>query len=141
MRFAFDRHLQLGHRLEQPGLRFRRRPVQLVDEDDVGEDRPRVELEGLGAGAPDRRPEDIGRQEVDGALDAGEAAADAGGEGAGELRLADSRPVLEQQVAARQDRAEHHLEHSVVQLHAAGDAPGQVFTPRSDARIGKPNGT
>ena len=76
VRLAFDRDLQLGHRLEQPGLRFRRRPVQLVDEDDVGEDRAGVELEGLRAGAPDRRPEDVARQQVDGALDPGEAAAD-----------------------------------------------------------------
>ena len=42
---AVDRHLPLGHRLEQRRLRLRRRPVDLVHEHDVGEDRPRPELE------------------------------------------------------------------------------------------------
>ena len=40
-----DRHLALGHRLEQRRLRLRHRAVDLVDEDDVGEDRARPELE------------------------------------------------------------------------------------------------
>ena len=39
------RHLLLGHRLEQRGLRLRHRAVDLVDEHDVREDRPRLELE------------------------------------------------------------------------------------------------
>ena len=142
VRLPFDRDLQLGHRLEQPGLRFRRRPVQLVDQDDVGEDRPRVELEGLRAGRA--RSSSPARRWAAGRRCPGSRAkrpSIAGGEGAGQLRLADPRPVLEQQVAARQQRAEHHLEHLPVQLHPARDALGQVFTPCGDAGIGKPNGT
>ena len=41
-RLAVDRHLLLGHRLEQRGLRLRHRAVDLVDEHDVREDRARA---------------------------------------------------------------------------------------------------
>ena len=44
-RLAVDRHLLLRHRLEQRGLRLRHRAVDLVDQDDVREDRARPELE------------------------------------------------------------------------------------------------
>ena len=42
---AVDRHLALFHALQQSGLGFRRRPVDLVRDDDVGENRARPELE------------------------------------------------------------------------------------------------
>ena len=41
---AADGHLLLLHRLEQRGLRLRRRAVDLVGQDHVGEDRPADEL-------------------------------------------------------------------------------------------------
>ena len=44
-RHPVDGHLPLGHRLEQRRLRLRRRAVDLVDEEDVREDRARAELE------------------------------------------------------------------------------------------------
>src|SRR5829696_5432692 len=44
-RDAVDRHLALGHRLEQRRLGLRHRAVDLVDEHDVGEDRPGAKLE------------------------------------------------------------------------------------------------
>jgi hypothetical protein len=42
---AVDRHLPLLHRLEQRRLRLRRRAVDLVGEQQVGEDRARAEGE------------------------------------------------------------------------------------------------
>ena len=42
---ALDRHLPLLHRLQQRGLRLRRRAVDLVGEQEVREDRPGTELE------------------------------------------------------------------------------------------------
>ena len=54
VRDAVDRHLPLGHRLEQRGLRLRQGPVDLVDEEDVGEHRTGLELEP--SLAPDSRP-------------------------------------------------------------------------------------
>ena len=66
---AVDRHLALGHRLEQRGLRLRHRPVDLVDEDDVGEDRARPELEVARPLVVDGEARDVGRLEVRRALD------------------------------------------------------------------------
>src|SRR4029078_6390795 len=43
LRGAVDRHLALGHRLEQRRLRLRHRAVDLVHEAELGEDRARPE--------------------------------------------------------------------------------------------------
>ena len=51
---AVDRHLLLGHRLEERRLRLRHRAVDLVDEEDVREDRPGPELEVAVALVEDR---------------------------------------------------------------------------------------
>ena len=45
MPLAADGDLLLLHRFEQRGLRLRRRAVDFVGQDDVGEDRPRQEPE------------------------------------------------------------------------------------------------
>src|SRR5919109_647619 len=68
-RDAVDRHLRLGHRLEQRGLRLRHRAVDLVHEDDVGEDRPRPELEVPLPLVVDRQAGDVGGLQVRRALD------------------------------------------------------------------------
>ena len=53
---AADADLALGHRLEQRRLHLRRRPVDLVGEHEVGEDRSELGVEGLGAGRQTRVP-------------------------------------------------------------------------------------
>ena len=52
VRDAVDRDLVLFHRLEQRGLRARRRAVHLVDEHDVREDRARAEVPRRRSPAP-----------------------------------------------------------------------------------------
>ena len=42
---TLDRHLVFAHRLQQRGLRAGRRPVDLVAEQDIGENGARIELE------------------------------------------------------------------------------------------------
>ena len=71
-RLALDRDLPLLHRLEQRGLRLRRRAVDLVGEQEVREDRPRPELELARALVEDRRAGDVRRHEVRRELDARE---------------------------------------------------------------------
>ena len=68
-RDAVDRHLALGHRLEQRRLRLRHRAVDLVDEDDVREDRAGPELELARLLVEDREAGDVGRLQVGRALD------------------------------------------------------------------------
>ena len=94
----------LLHALEQPGLGLGRRAVDLVDERDVREDRPRPELEALLAAVVDVRPDDVRGQQVGGALDARELEADGAGERAGQRRLADAGQVLDQRVALGEHR-------------------------------------
>ena len=70
---AADGHLALLHGFEQGGLRFRRRPVDLICEDDIGEDRPLEEAEfslsAASALVDDLRAGDVGGHEVRGELD------------------------------------------------------------------------
>ena len=63
---AGDRDLVLLHRLEQAGLGLGRRPVDLVGEDQVGEDRSRLEPEDPLAALLDQdvRAGDVGGHQV-----------------------------------------------------------------------------
>ena len=65
-----DRHLLLGHRLEQRRLGLRHRAVDLVDEDDVREHRPGSELEVALLLVEDGEAGDVRRLQVWRALDA-----------------------------------------------------------------------
>ncbi len=117
---AVDGDLPLVHRLEQRGLRLRRGAVDLVGQQEVGEDGARLEFERLGVGVVDGDAEDVAGQHVAGELQAVEAAVDGAGEGVGEGGLAHAGDVLDQQVAAREqadERQAHHL-----RLAADGDA-------------------
>ena len=108
---AVDGDLLLGHRLEQRGLRLRHRAVDLVDEDDVREDRAGPELEVALALVEDREAGDVGRLQVGRALDAGGVRAlDRLRDRAGEHRLRGARHVLEQRVAAAHERRDDELD-------------------------------
>ncbi len=89
------RHLQLLHHLKQARLRLRRRAVELVDEQHVGEDRPGVKLKALRAGVPDGGAQEIGRQQIDGGLHARKAGGKAAADAAGQLRFADAWLILD----------------------------------------------
>ena len=99
---AVDRRLALLHALEQARLRLRRRPVDLVGEDDLAHDRAGPELELLGLLVVDRQAGHVGRQQVRRELDAPERAAQAAGDGLREDRLAGTRDVLDEEMAAAQ---------------------------------------
>ena len=77
-----DGDLVLLHRLEQGRLRLRRRAVDLVGEQQAGEDRPLAELEDAAALVVDERPGEVGRQQVGGELRSGEVQPEGLGEGA-----------------------------------------------------------
>ena len=99
---AVDRRLTLLHAFEERGLGLRGRPVDLVGEHDLAEDRAGAELELLGLLVVDREPRDVGRQQVGGELDPPEGGAEAPGDRLGEHGLAGARHVLDEQVAATQ---------------------------------------
>src|SRR5215218_2635128 len=66
---AVDGDLVLGHRLQQGRLGLRHRAVDLVDQHDVGEDRPGAELEVALPLVEDREARHVGRLQVRRALD------------------------------------------------------------------------
>ena len=68
MRLSVHGDLPLIHRFEQRGLRFRRRPIDLIGEEEVAENGTRLEFEGFGMGVVDRDAEDVTGQHVAGEL-------------------------------------------------------------------------
>src|SRR6185437_7773452 len=85
--------------LQQRGLGLRRGPVDLVADDDVREDRPRLELEVAPFLVVGADPGDVARQQVGGELDPPHRAVDGPRERLGEHGLAYARHVLDEQVA------------------------------------------
>ena len=102
---AGDRDLVLLHRLEQARLGLRRRPVDLVGEDEVGEDRAGLEAEDALAALLDEdvRAGDVGRHQVRRELDPVERAVDDVGDRPDEHRLAEAGHALEQDVAVGEE--------------------------------------
>ena len=110
-RDAVDRDLTLGHRLEQCRLRLRRRPVDLVDEDDVGEDRAGPELEVPRPLVEDGKARHVRWLEIRRALDPlRDRTVDAAGDGAREHGLGRARHVLEQHVTVARERGQDELD-------------------------------
>ena len=107
-RRPLDRHLPLLHRLEQRGLRLRRRPVDLVGEQHAREDRSRPEREL--AAVQRQRPEQVRRKHVRRELGAAEFEAERAGDRVRDQRLRDAGYALEQDVAADEQRAEDPLD-------------------------------
>ena len=111
MRRAVDRDGGLLGRFEQGRLGPRVGAVELVEHDHVGEHRagPEPEPERLVVGH--HRAGHVARQEIGCALDPVERAADGGRDDLRQQGLADTRDVLDQQVAARQQAGGRHLGH------------------------------
>ena len=117
---AVHRDLALPHRLQQRRLGARRGAVDLVGQEDVGEDRPLVEAEALGAGVVDRHTDDVRRQQIGRELHALEGGADRAGERLGQRGLAGAGVVLEQHVTAAGECGQQPADR---QLLAAHDHP------------------
>ena len=111
---AADGHLPLLHRLEQRGLGLRRRAVDLVRKDHVGEHRAREELEVPLAGRlvllDDLGPRDVARHEVGRELYAVERERERVGQRAHHQGLGQAGHTDQQAVAAREYRDEQLLD-------------------------------
>ena len=116
-RLLADRHLPLLHHLEQGGLHLRRRPVDLVGEQEVAEDGPEVDVERAVLRPVDARADQVARHQVRGELDPVEGAAEDLGGRLDRERLGQAGDALEQQVAVGEQADEQPLEHRVL----AGD--------------------
>ncbi len=103
-------HLALLHRLEEGGLHLGGGAVDLVGEDDVGEDRALAGVELAVLGVVDLRAGDVGGQEVGRELDAHEAGADAVGQGVHGERLGQAGDALDEDVAVAEKRDEEAVD-------------------------------
>ena len=111
-RLAERRHPMLLHRLEQRRLGLGRRAVDLVGQQQVGEDRAGVEHELLAALAflEDVAAGDVGREQVGRELDAAEVERQQPRQRLDELGLAESRQAFEQHMASREQRRDDFVD-------------------------------
>ena len=116
---AADRHLAFLHDLQQGALHLGRRPVDLVGEDEVGEDRAERHLEVAGLLVVDPGADEVGGDQVGRELDALEVHPDRLGERLDRHRLGQTGDALDEQVPTGQERDEHPLEELVL----ADDGP------------------
>ena len=99
---ALGGYLVFFHGFEQRTLCFGRGAVYLVGQNDLREDRPRVEVEIARLAIEDRDAENVGGQQVAGKLDALKMQPQRGCQCVGEGGLADAGNILDQQVATRE---------------------------------------
>ena len=104
---ALDGHLLFFHRLKQGSLGLGRGTVDLVRQQDVGEQRSSTELEIAGLLIVHVGPHDVRRQEVRRELNTLEFAAKGPGEGVRQQGLGETGEVLEQHVAVGEDAHAH----------------------------------
>ena len=134
VRVAVDGDAALLHALEEAGLGLRRGAVDLVDEDDVREDGPGMELEARLALVEDVRADDVRGQEVGGALDAGVLGLERPCQRPGKRGLPDAGMVLDQDVALGEERDDHVADDLVGDLHGAADVLRQGGAEPGDPR-------
>src|SRR5256712_832490 len=103
-RLALQGSLAFLHRLEERALGLRRRPVDLVREEDVREDRASSKDEVAALAVEHVRPSDVRRQQVRRELNATEPEAQARDEGFRDERLRQPGDVLDQEMTVAEDR-------------------------------------
>ena len=104
-------NLGFAHGFQQAALSFWRGAVDLIGQDDVGEERARHELKRLFLAIEHGNSNDIGRQQVTGELNAFEGAVEGAREAMSQRGFADAGYVFDQKVSARQEADDGHLEH------------------------------
>ena len=136
---ALDGDLPFLHGLEQRGLRLRWRAVDLVGEQEAGEQRALPELEVPDALVVDERAGEVGRQQVGGELGARELDPQCLREGACGQGLAEPREVLQQHVATAEDARQDETQGLGLADHDRTDPVqhrGGVLAGGLDARAG-----
>ena len=125
-RDAVDRDLSLLHDLQERRLRLRARAVDLVGEDDVGEDGPGVEFERTGLLVVDRDAGDIAREQVGSELDARVRPLNGLRDSSRERGLAGARNVLEQDVPVAEHRGQDEFDDVALAQDGALDVVGDL---------------
>ena len=120
---AVDGDLSLLHDLEECSLRLGRCAVDLVDEHDVGEYGPLVEIEGLRLHVEDGGAQDVAGHQVGRKLDAAEARVNEFGDQSRQQRLGDAGHALDEHVAVGDDGCQQQVD----SLFLADDDAANAF--------------
>ena len=107
---ALDGHLALLHSLEESRLRLGGRAVDLIGQQQLGEDRPPAQVEGRALHVEDVGAHDVGGHQVGGELDAAELPAEAQRQPLDEHGLGGSRHTLDEGVSSGDDGDDHLLD-------------------------------
>ena len=110
MGLAVHGDLTFGHRFEQRALRLRRGAVDLVGEQQAGEDRAGMEAKLRRLALVYAHPDNVRRQQVAGELHALEVEREGGGQRMRQRGLAHPGHVFEQQVTAGDQAGEGELD-------------------------------
>lgn len=124
---AVDGHLPLFHRFEQGRLGFGRRAVDLVGEQEVGEDGARLEGELGAAGVVDQRAGDIARHQVGGELDALGVEFESGRQRANEQGFGDPRGAFQEYVTAAEEGDDQAGDGGVLAYNGLGYLGAQLL--------------
>ena len=116
-----DGHLPLLHGLEQGALDLGRSPVDLVGEDEVGEDGALAHGKGLLLLVVDHGADHIRRKQVRGELDAAEIDRDGPAQGLDGERLGEARHALEEDMAVGQQANQQVIHHAFLSNHGLAD--------------------
>ena len=120
VRMRVNRNLAFVHGLQQRRLRLGRGAVDLVGQQNVGEDRAALEFEFLLQRRIHRDSQHVGRQHVAGKLHALKGAVDGAGESLPQRGLADAGNALDQQVSAGKNADQRQPDNIVLAAnHAA----------------------
>src|SRR2546428_4180461 len=128
-------YLPLLHRLEQGRLGLGGSSVDLVRQQDLGEDRALAEFELLGRGAVDVDAGDVRGQKVRRELQALERAAEGAGQRLGQHRLAHTGDVFDQEVAPAQEGDHAELDFCLFANQHAADVLDDLSTKRLDRAV------
>ena len=127
-----DGGLALLHAFEQAGLGLGRGPVDLVGQHDVGEDGAGTELELPALLVEDADAGDVAGEQVGRELHPREAAVDGAGQRLGEKGLADTGKVLDDDMAAGQERDHAGADDLLLAQDDGADAGGDASGPAGD---------
>ena len=104
----------LLHGLEKSRLHLRGRAVDLVGQNDLGEERALLDVELLGLLVEDHGPDEVSGEQIGRELNPGERRADDLGQGAHGEGLGQARHAFEQDMAAGQQPDEEALDHGIL---------------------------